>query len=191
MVRRGFKTEAEALSVEQRAELKLALVEPLDPFALADHLAIQVVSFDDCGDVMGLDRQARAAVSALSDRVYALTACAGRRRVIIYNDRNARVRQVSDVAHELSHTLLEHEPTSLAHPARYLEGDAELEEEANILAGALLVPREGALVLARDGMSDEELASHYGVSKVMARWRVGTTGVRRQLQRSGYGRGAN
>jgi hypothetical protein len=188
MVRRGFKTEAEAISLEKRGELKLEPVDPLDPFELAERLAIPVVSFDDCGDFAGLDRHARAVLSALSDRVCALTACVGHARVIIYDDRNARTRQVSDIAHELSHTLLEHEPTPIDHPECYFERDVEIEEEANILAGALLVPREGALALARGGMSDEDLAAHYGVSIAMARWRSGMTGIRLQVQRGRGGR---
>src|SRR5262245_27887376 len=134
MVRRGFKTRAEALSVEQREELDLTLEEPLDPFDLAAFLGIRCVSFEYCGEAMGLDRRRRGAVSALQDRVYALTALSGRRRIIIYNHRNPRTRQVSDIAHELSHTILEHDATSLDQPERYLEQDPELEEEANILA---------------------------------------------------------
>jgi Zn-dependent peptidase ImmA (M78 family) len=183
MKRRGFMSQAEALSLEQRAEMRLAPVDPLDPFELAALLEIPVLSFDACGAAIGLDSQAQSAIDALKDRVYALTACFGRRRVIIYNDGNARTRQVSDVAHELSHTLLEHGPTSLEHPERYLERDSEIEDEANYLAGALLAPREGVLALMRSGMSDEDLAGHYGVSLRMARWRSGATGVKVQVER--------
>ena len=188
VLRRGFKSEAESLSIEQRTEMKLKPVDPLDPFALAALLHIPVVSFDQCGDAMELEREGRFALVALRDRVCALTAFAGRRRVIIYNDQNARTRQVSDIAHEISHTLLEHEPTSLEHAERYLERDPRQEAEANYLAGALLVPREGALSLMREGMSEPDLAEHYGVSPDMARWRTRATGVTLQVERGWGGR---
>jgi hypothetical protein len=41
--RRGFKTQAESLSLEIRAELGLGLCDPLDPRALAEHLAVPIV----------------------------------------------------------------------------------------------------------------------------------------------------
>jgi hypothetical protein len=37
------------------------------------------------------------------------------------------------------------------------------------VAGALLIPRAGALLLLRDGRSDAELAAHYMLSVQMAR----------------------
>jgi hypothetical protein len=183
-MRRGFRAQAETISLEQRAEMELGERDRLDPFELARFLGIPVVSFDDCGDAMGLGRRERIALSALRDRVFALTACAGTRKVIIYNDRNPKTRQVSDIAHEVSHTLLEHEPTPINDPDRYRDHDPELEDQANYLAGALLMPREGALSLMRSGMTCQEVAEHYGVSPQMARWRTTATGVTLQLERA-------
>ena len=42
-VRRGFKTEAEAISREVRAELDIRTTGRLDPCALAEQLAIPVI----------------------------------------------------------------------------------------------------------------------------------------------------
>ena len=46
-LRRGFKTEAEALAKEVRAELGLAKLDCLDPHQLARHLEIPVVGLSD------------------------------------------------------------------------------------------------------------------------------------------------
>src|SRR5438046_1606223 len=43
VLRRGFKTEANHIAREVRAELGLRFIDPLDPWALARHLEIQVV----------------------------------------------------------------------------------------------------------------------------------------------------
>ncbi len=177
-------SEAERLSLDQRAEMGLAATDRLDPFALAKFLAIPVVSFDQCGKAARLDRKGLRSLATLNQRVYAVTSCSGWERTIIYNDRNAPTRQVSDVAHELSHTLLEHEPSPLAHADCYDSRDPRIEEEATYQAGALLIPREGALELLRLGMTEAEVAENYGVSLDMARWRCEATGARRQVARA-------
>jgi hypothetical protein len=184
-MRWGFKSQAERLSLDLRAGMGLAPTDPLDPFELARRLEIPVLTFDECGRAAGLDNARRRLLATAQGRVCALTVCHGRRRAIIYNDRNARTRQVSDVAHELAHTLLKHEPTSLAHADRYADRDPRIEEEASYQGGALLVPRDGALELLGLGMTDDELAEHYGVSPIMARWRCEATGVKIQLGRAG------
>ncbi len=183
MLKRGFKSAAERLSLEQRAEMDLATTDPLDPFELARFLGIPVLTFDECGRRAGLDQARRRIFSSSRGRVCALTVCQGRRRAIIYNDRNARTRQVSDIVHEIAHTLLEHEPAPLSHPDRYADRDPRLEEEANYQAGTLLIPRDGALELLRLGMTETEVAENYGVSLDMARWRCGATGAKIQVAR--------
>ena len=62
-------------------------------------------------------------------------------RVVIFNDSNPPARQNSDVAHELVHGLVLHEPKSaIVNGCRgYSKPD---EDEAAWLSGCLLVPRE-------------------------------------------------
>jgi len=113
----------------------------------------------------------------------AVTVYSGRFRIIVHNDRHAPTRQASNVVHELSHTLLEHP----AHPDLTPKGcrhvDARIEDEADWLMGALLVPRDGALRPAWEGASVDQVAQHFGVSGKLCQWRLASTGVLTQLAR--------
>lgn len=180
--RRGFKTDAEAHALEQRKELGLGVTDQLDPFALASFLEIPFVSFAACVRLVGASGSQTAILSDLREHVSAVTVFSGRRRIIVFNDGNAPTRQRSDMSHEISHTLLEHTPVALDDPSRYTP-NAELEAEAEFLGGALLIPRDGALELMCDGMSETALAEHFGVSLAMARWRIRGTGVDKHAQR--------
>jgi Zn-dependent peptidase ImmA (M78 family) len=87
------------------------------------------------------------------------------------------------LAHEVSHSLLEHEPTPVmsANGQRYW--DAQVEEEATWLGAALLVPRAGALSMAKSDWTVQDTAAHYGVSESLCRWRIVQTGIAYQVQR--------
>ena len=111
-----------------------------------------------------------------------------RRRVVIFNDTNSDARQNSDVAHELSHGLLLHEPR---HPIingcrDYTKVD---EDEAAWLSGCLLVPREAAVVVAMAKTPMGIAAVKYGVSTQMMTYRVNSTGARKQAEASRRRRG--
>jgi Zn-dependent peptidase ImmA (M78 family) len=60
----------------------------------------------------------------------------------------------------------------------------ELEEEANWLAGALLVSDEAAIAVARSKMSIENAARKYGVSSKMMRFRLNVSGAHARVQRA-------
>ena len=59
--------------------------------------------------------------------------------------------------------------------------DADEEQEANWLAGCLLLPRRLLYLAAKRGMDSAEIAEAYSVSEPMASFRLRTTGVMRQL----------
>jgi Zn-dependent peptidase ImmA (M78 family) len=63
--------------------------------------------------------------------------------------------------------------------------DAEEEQEANWLAGCLLLPRRLLYLAVRRGMRAPDIAEQYNVSEQMAAFRLRTTGVLRQLGASG------
>ena len=117
---------------------------------------------------------------------FAFSACTfdvGGKRVIVFNPLRSEARQRSDVAHELSHLLLEHELTEIREvggvPFRTCRADQE--EEATTLGGALLLPRPLLLRAVARGMGVEDIARGYGVTTDMARFRLNTTGAARQL----------
>lgn len=174
---RGFKSECERIALEIRGELRLEPIDRLDPLRLAAHLAIPVFALgklkQQCGDDEAVARFHVEDRSALS----AFTIFIGRMRVIFYNERNASTRRAMDLCHEVSHCVLEHEPGPVMNEQGSRLWNPQIEREADHLAGAILIPRDGAFELRRQGYSVEEIADHFGVSKALSRMRVGTTGV--------------
>ena len=86
------------------------------------------------------------------------------------------------LAHEMSHVLLEHAPG----PALGIGGcrvwDAEVEAEADTLAGMLLVTRDAALACARVGLPHAVGAARFGVSAQLMAWRTNQTGAAKQAE---------
>ena len=56
------------------------------------------------------------------------------------------------------------------------------EDEADWMAGTLLLPRPILLKIRRDGMSDEAAINFFQVSSDMLNWRIRMTGVDYQLR---------
>jgi Zn-dependent peptidase ImmA (M78 family) len=182
-VRRGFKSHAERIAAETRAELRLDCTQRLVPARLADHLEIPVFTMSEAAKQVQRTSFVRYFSQIDTDSFSAVTVFRGYRRLIVHNENHHPHRQASNLAHELSHTLLEHEPSpvSKANGERYW--DSEMEEEATWLAGALLIPRDGALTMARSGGTIETIAAHYGTSETLCRWRIRQCGVDKQVER--------
>jgi Zn-dependent peptidase ImmA (M78 family) len=177
---RGFKTSAERLALEIRAELGLASHHRLDCNALAERLDIPVVPLTDLrADGAKVDSIRR--LMSSSFKFSALTLCVGERRLIVYNPSHPTGRRANSLAHELAHVALEHPPALALNAMGCRHWDPRLEDEANWQAGTLLVPRDGALHVLRAGRSVAEAAAHFGVSEALFSWRAYHTGVVRQL----------
>jgi len=175
-LRHGFKTEANDHAREVRRELGLAPHDPLDPWRLAAHLEIPVHRLSELPDEVA-HHFLRIEVSAFS----AVTVFRGRRRVIVHNDGHAVGRQASNIAHEIGHGLLLHQPSPALNVVGCRDWDAVLEEEANWLGAALLISDEAAMRIVQSGMSNREAAAAYGVSEPMARMRINVTGARKRV----------
>ncbi|MBR7918275.1 ImmA/IrrE family metallo-endopeptidase [Burkholderia vietnamiensis] len=110
----------------------------------------------------------------------------GEKTLVILNSSHSPARQASDLMHELAHRIRNHEPEEMSISSEGLmllkAYDKEQEEEADWLAGVLLLPREALVHIRRQGMSDEEVIAEYGVSKRMYTYRVSMTGVNRQFR---------
>lgn len=181
-LRRGFKSEANAIAREVRAELGLSPMAPLDPWALADHLAIPIMTLNSMSDVT--PNAVRYFSLVNSSEFSAMTVFSGMRRVIVYNDAHTKGRQANDIAHELSHGLLLHPPRPALNGNGCRNWNDDMEDEAQWLAGALLISEEAALNIAKQKLTLDEAATAYGVSKQMVRWRLGTTGAHKRLART-------
>lgn len=186
-MRRGFKSWCERTSGGYRSQLGLNLEDALEPRELADHIGVLVWTPQD---VPGLSTRSIEQLIQIDPSSWsAVTVAAADRNLVIVNSAHAPTRQRSSVAHELGHIILNHRPTE----ARVTgEGflfrdrfDTEQEEEADWLAGALLVPREGLLNVYRRTSSSVAIGQHFGVSTQFTDWRLRTTGVLVQAKRAG------
>ena len=98
------------------------------------------------------------------------------------NDVHSCGRQASDIARELAHSLLWHELAPGFDGDDMRDWNAEQEEEAQWLAGALLIPEEAALCIVRRKLSLENAARLYGTSIDMVRGRINVTGARKRAE---------
>lgn len=182
-MRRGFKTEANRTSRELRVELGLHPAAPLCPFRLAAHLGITLLRLSDFA------AEHPEAVTYLSSDAgardfSAMTLCGTKPCAIIYNDSHSPGRIAADIAHELAHSLLMHEPHRLVDAGGRRHFDGELEEEANWFGPAILVSDEAAVLIASRGWSLSEAATRYGVSEPLMRMRLNTTGAYKRVSRA-------
>src|SRR6185295_12695690 len=92
----------------------------------------------------------------------------GDNSLIIVNNGHVLTRQNNSLAHEIGHIVLKHEPAQMYVTPDGLmmmsEYNTENEEEANWFAGAILLPRDALLDLAKRGVPNQLAAAQYGVS---------------------------
>lgn len=187
MFRRGFKTNCERLALEKRADHGLRSFEALPPRLLAEDLGIKVVTPNE---VPALSAESLAILLKTdSDSWSAVTLRGLAVDLIILNSAHSPGRQASDLMHELAHILLGHKPSRIDISADQQlllrTHDPEQENEANWLAGCLLLPRAALLAIRRNAFSDRFAAQRYGVSVDMLQYRLRVTGVLLQAQRAG------
>ena len=181
-MRRGFKAEAERTASQLRRKIGQTQSEQLDLRALASELGAELRAADELVAVDKLRRLDRTQPGAFS----ACTFTIGERHVVVYSPLSSDGRRNSDVAHELAHLVLEHE-VKVVHKVgglNFFSCDPEEEQEANWLAGCLLLPRSLLVAAVRRGKTAAEIAEEYEVSEQMAAFRLRTTGVLRQVAAS-------
>ncbi len=183
MLRRGFKSQCERRSVETRKRLALTSVCPLSGFKLAADLQISVWNLEDIDCIE--TRDVTQLTQTDSDSWSALTLRLSDNYFVVYNPSQSESRINSVVMHEMSHIMLGHElvaagMTSDGHliPSQY---DQDQEDEADWLAGTLLLPRPALMHVRKKGLSDVEIRNNYKVSNDMLQWRIRMTGVDYQL----------
>ena len=180
-MKRGFKAQAERIATEIRNELDLSADAKLEPLDLAEHLLIPVLSLSQASRTAPKNSFSQYFAVTDPDSFSAITIFQGYERLIVHNETHHPHRQASNLAHEVSHSLLEHEPTPVVNANGQRYWDAQVEQEATWLGAALLIPRAGALSMAKQDWTVQDIAEHYGVSEALCRWRIGQTGIARQV----------
>jgi len=181
-MRHGFKAEAEQKSKRFRKKLGLDVTDPLPARNLASHLDVLVMppgNLPNAPDTL---------VNTLTKRDNdwsAATIIGCEQSLIIYNPAHSKRRQESDLMHELSHLIEEHEPQGIeTFNGRLLSRsyDEEQEKEAAWLGGCLQLPRTAVFKAAQEGMNNSEIGECYCASEQMVRYRRNVTGVNKQLE---------
>jgi Zn-dependent peptidase ImmA (M78 family) len=179
---RGFKSWCERSALATRTELSIEAHAPLAARKLAEHLGVSLLTpknipglpTDILCQLTEKDPQGWSAVSFAVDAAV----------TVIYNDGNSSGRQSSDIMHELSHVILDHDPTqvilSMDGQIGMRSFDAKQEDEANWLGWTLLLPRPALMHCIHSGRSAAQIAIDYDVSEQLVKYRVGITGVSRQ-----------
>lgn len=181
---RGFKSWAERLSEGVRRDLSVSPSGALDPYKLAAHLAVELLTPQD---IVGIPQEVLDQLLEKDPWGWsAVTQIVGKRTIVIFNPRHSAGRRASNVMHEMAHLLLDHEPSKimLLHDGSLVMRtfDQRQEDEANWLSGCLLLPRVALLRVARERKSTQEIAIEFGVSEVLVNYRVRITGVAAQAR---------
>jgi Zn-dependent peptidase ImmA (M78 family) len=183
-MKRGFKAYAERLSLSARSELKLRPHDRLDAWAFLRGKGLLVW---EPRDIPGIDPRHVEQLTVRDPDSWSGVMVRGvLNTAIIINSAHPNTRQANTLMHEWSHLELKHKPNRVD---RFDHGivmlsdyPAELEEEADWLAGAMLAPRDGLAYFARKGAENAEIAEHFGISEQLAVWRRRMTGIDRQFR---------
>lgn len=185
MFSRGFKTWCETVALQQRRSLQLRATDPLDPSVLATSIGVEVHSVDE---IPGLDADVLHVLRGEgADSWSAVTLADGVKSVIILNSAHSAGRSASNLMHELAHLVIGHRPGRIditEDGTLMLQTyDRQQEDEANWLAGCLLLPRPALMFIERQGLEANSAARVYGVSTQMLQYRRQVTGVQYQMRR--------
>jgi len=158
---------------------------PLSPFVLARELRVEVI---DPSALRELSEDVRRRLLGEHSDTWSAITVPGKCPLIVYNPRHSTARQNSDLMHELAHILLGHKPPMIFmdpnHDLVLRSHDQTQEEEANWLAGCLLLPREVLLHIKKTDLSDGHACGDYGVSEKMLSYRMNVSGVNLQFTRA-------
>jgi hypothetical protein len=196
-MRRGFKAESERQATSLRSAIGCSETRTPDLADLAAHLRVAVLPADHLLDG-GREELLRLHDTQPGCFSAATFSPPGSRHIVVYNPvgldgqilstAEARVdgRTRSNVAHEFAHIVLGHDIRQVQKISgqHFFTCNPEQEEEANWLAGALLLPRPLLLIAIRNDLTSEEIAEQNQVSVDMARFRSNATGARMQVART-------
>lgn len=179
-LKRGFKANAERLALQYRDELKIHACAALCAFKLAEHLKVPVFKATELltlpNEIEWLSNDCE--WSALTMPNFEGT------KIILHNPFHSDARQQSDLMHELSHIICEHEHAATLHdkplPIGMRNYNPEQEEEAKCLGSTLQLAKPCLFWARKRTMTYEDIAAHFNASVDMVKYRMNMTGIARQ-----------
>lgn len=182
---RGFKTWAERTAVSLRRDLGLNPHDPISHQQLAARLEVTVLAPTEIPGIP--DAVLKQLLETDSAGWSGTTLTLKDKPLVIYNSSHSKGRQSNDIAHEFAHIIIGHEPSKLIMSADgemvFRSHDQKQEDEANWLAGCILLPREALLYMARTGQL-ATACEKFSVSNELLQFRLRATGVHYQIRRS-------
>lgn len=176
ILKRGFKANAEKLSVSYREYLSIKAWEPLCAFKLAEFLKIPVFQATDFittqSEIQTLKCGEWSALTMVTKKAT---------RIIIYNPFHSEQRRQSDLMHEIAHIICEHkrdfDKYDFPIPFGMHEFDEVQEEEAKCLGSTLQLSKACLFWADKRKLTHEEIALKFNSSVDMVRYRMNITGI--------------
>jgi len=179
---RGFKAWAEKTALSVRKELEIGVDCQLPLNKVAEYFGVELWTPNDVPGIT--DDLLTQLLDVASNDWSGVGLQVDGKGIIIYNPNHSKGRQASDICHELSHFILEHQPAQII-----MSSDEELEQlwmrsfdqkqedEANCLAWSMLLPRDGLVRSVYRKMTKAEIAEHFGVSNQLVTFRINSIGL--------------
>lgn len=185
VVRRGFKAWCERAAANMRALHGLAVTAPLPAKLVAGQQGVLVLPITEIPNLSGACIRQLTQVDPASWS--AATIISPKAKLIIYNPAHTYGRQSNSIMHEMAHIICGHEAAKtefLPNGIMMLKAyDKVQEEEADLLAATLLLPRVALVSILSSGSQIEEAAAQYGVSVELLKMRLQRAGVYMQFKR--------
>lgn len=161
------------VAADERRELGLGIMDPLDPYQLAERHGIPVYAISDL-EAAGCAPETVLHFKATRSNAWSAALLpVGSARIIIENDAHEFVRRRSNLAHELGHHLLEHAfPDTLLTEDHDRAFSPKLEKEALYLSGELLAPDKACVKLAFRDADNAAVAERFDISTQFAQMRM-------------------
>ena len=175
-LKRGFKANAERISISIRQKLGIPPTGRLDPEEVCRLFDIHLLRMTD------LSCDVSAFQDGNSGKFSAMTVCAGLKRAIVHNDTHHPYRQRSNIFHELAHCFLRHPGCTILNDNGTRSYSSIVENEASHLGGALLLPAVAAQHILENGLKSTA-QSLYGISAAMLEYRLRISGAQTVFSR--------
>jgi len=190
---KGFKTKAEAKSLEIRSQLNLSATVACPARLVAGLFNTSVIPLQSLNNVVAehltdlfdhkVVNQRLSLLSSGTSGFSAVAVVVENLKLIIFNDANSVARQESDIMHELAHIICEHpgDCLQLNSTIGLRNYNAQYEEEASWLGATLQIPDQGLYKLAKLGYTNQQIAEIFGASLEMTTYRRRILAIDRRL----------